>query len=300
MAIGFIAIGGILTGLIQWNSHTSKTTKGANLATVEVPGIDTRQLINALEQADDSMRPTVTVRSDGSTRYNYRQRADEPTPSLEELEDLVKNPKNFQVFHDEILLLLKELKSIGVAVAIEPMENPAIAGTWLPQKKLVRINAKEIGNGSVAFHETLAHEAIHVAQSCNAGSTTSIPSRIGLTIKYSPSIDNSVYHPIYSSNPEEGRLIEREAYSNSKEPGIASSLVQRYCRGMLIQASIKNVRNIPSQLALPKRGRYIGLPVASHEPSTYRPCNSKCCGSGSAVSHPSSCADPRRMMGNLA
>jgi len=194
------------------------------------PSINQDQLIADLQAADEARRPIAITQNDGSIRYEYYKNDNEPTPSIEDLENQIKNPINYQQFYFEIRTILNELERAGVYSVLEIPGNLSVGGTWSPREKLVRINPDIIQKGSNIFHETLAHEAIHVAQSCRTGSTTSIPSRIGLVIKYSISIDNSVYHPIYSSNQEEARLIEREAYSNSKEIGIASKLLKQYCK----------------------------------------------------------------------
>lgn len=230
LLVGFICVMSVINIWPRDPFDKSKQSEQAKEQTTTGPSINPDQLIADLQAADEARRPKATPQNDGSTRYEYYKNDDEPTPSIEDLKSQIENPVNHQKFYSEIRSILNELTNANVFTVLEVPGNPSVAGTWSPSEKLIRINPDIIQKGSVVFHETLAHEAIHVAQSCRSGSTTSIPSRIGLVIKYSISIDNSVYHPIYSSNQEEARLIEREAYSNSKETGIASELLKQYCR----------------------------------------------------------------------
>jgi len=227
---GLIGVILILNKCPKESSIQSKQAEEIKEQMITGPSINPDQLIADLQAADEARRPRAITQNDGSTRYEYYKSDDEPTPSIEDLENQIKNPINHQLFYTEIRTILNELERAGVYSVLEISGDPSVGGTWSPREKLVRINPDIIQQGSNIFHETLAHEAIHVAQSCRTGSTTSIPSRIGLVIKYSNSIDNSVYHPIYSSNQEEARLIEREAYSNSKETGIAARLLRQYCK----------------------------------------------------------------------
>jgi len=227
---GFISVILILNKCLKESSIQSKQAEQIKEQRTTGPSINPDQLINDLQAADEARRPKAITQNDGSTRYEYYKSDDEPTPSIEDLENRIKNPINHQQFYIEIRTILNALERAGVYSVLEIPGNLSVGGTWSPREKLIRINPGIIEKGSHFFHETLAHEAIHVAQSCRTGSTTSIPSRIGLVIKYSISIDNSVYHPIYSSNQDEARLIEREAYSNSKETGIASALLKQYCK----------------------------------------------------------------------
>jgi len=230
ISAGFLSIILILNKCQKISIIQSKQAEQIKEQRTTGPSINPDQLIADLQAADEARRPKAITQNDGSTRYEYYKSDDEPTPSIEDLENQIKNPINHQQFYFEIRTILNELERAGVYSVLEIPADPSVGGTWSPREKLVRINPDIIQKGSNIFHETLAHEAIHVAQSCRTGSTTSIPSRIGLVIKYSISIDNSVYHPIYSSNQEEARLIEREAYSNSKETGIASKLLKQYCK----------------------------------------------------------------------
>ena len=105
-----------------------------------------------------------------------------------------------------------------------------IAGLWLPHKERIILSNEIILSGSYEFLNILSHEAIHIAQSCNNGFINSSPSRIGLPLKDSYEIKTQLSHPVYSTSTKENNLIEREAYSYSKEKGIALKMLKRFCQ----------------------------------------------------------------------
>jgi len=76
----------------------------------------------------------------------------------------------------------------------------------------------------------LSHESVHVAQSCANGSIRSQPIALNISLKYSPTIENSINSPLYHGGNGAQRTIEREAYSHSREIGAALQLLSYYCR----------------------------------------------------------------------
>ena len=104
-----------------------------------------------------------------------------------------------------------------------------IDGFWNPSALSITLNHNLPNYGTIHFHNVLAHESIHVAQSCFAGSINSYPLRIGLPLKESYTINESLRHPSYSKNSKESQLIEQEAYSYASNVGIAIKLLRKYC-----------------------------------------------------------------------
>ena len=95
--------------------------------------------------------------------------------------------------------------------------------------QLIEGNKSLIELGTLEFHEILAHESIHVAQSCFAGSLKSNPIRLGMPLKFSRSIEAKLSHPAYGNNSIEDQYMEQEAYTYSKKIGAATSLLNKYC-----------------------------------------------------------------------
>ena len=117
---------------------------------------------------------------------------------------------------------------MNVSIFITEIENN-IGGIWKPDKNQIILDSKLLDYGTRAFHNVLAHESIHVAQSCYAGSVNTLPRKLGLPVDFSIAIDNKLDHPVYSINSEENISIEREAYSYSNELGVAFLMISKYC-----------------------------------------------------------------------
>ena len=83
--------------------------------------------------------------------------------------------------------------------------------------------------GSKTFLEVLRHEVIHVAQSCFSGSRLKTPQRIGLPLEYSKNLNINLDHNMYSKKSDEVINLEREAFTYSKEKGVAIKLLNDFC-----------------------------------------------------------------------
>lgn len=191
---------------------------------------DLQGLLKKLDSADRANRPRAVRMSDGRIEYHYKRDGNVRKPTIQELEDEIRNPKDHSEKQRDIGGLLSQLNRLGVSVRIGAPEEHGSGGTWSPSEKLLTINPAAITGGTPEFHEILSHEAIHVAQSCNGGGIDALPIRLGLPVKYWFTIDDSLRHPLYGKNDEESQLIEREAYSHSQEAGRSLELLSHYCR----------------------------------------------------------------------
>ncbi len=165
----------------------------------------------------------------GSVRYTYNKRVGEADLTLEEIKQRMQNPINYEAEQLAITKILNRLNQLGVSVVIGNTHSNQAAGTWNPSTGTIKLQTSLVQKGSFDFHDTLSHEAIHVAQSCRSGSINGNPSPLGLSLKYSLSIDTSISHPLYSNDPKENLQLEREAYSHSSEPGYSLVLLDHYC-----------------------------------------------------------------------
>ena len=190
---------------------------------------DLQGLLKKLDSADRANRPRAVRMSDGRIAYHYKKDGDGREPTIQELEDEIRNPKEHSEKQHDIGGLLSQLHRLGVSVRISAPEEHGSGGTWSPSEKLLTINPAVITGGTPEFHRTLSHEAIHVAQSCNGRGIDAQPIRLGLPVKYWFTIDDSLRHPLYGKNDEESQLIEREAYSHSQQTGRAQQLLGHYC-----------------------------------------------------------------------
>ena len=212
------------------NIITNEDRKELNLYKKEFSRIsDIKLILDKLNKSDQKWRPIKIINKDGSITYSYRKFKEELNLNKFQLENRIKNfEKLFLRERNEIKNLLFKLESINVSIFITEIDNN-IGGIWKPEKNQIILNSKLLEFGSRAFHNVLAHESIHVAQSCYAGSVNSLPRKLGLPVDFSISIDNKLNHPAYSTNSEENISIEREAYSYSNELGAALQMLSRYC-----------------------------------------------------------------------
>jgi len=187
-------------------------------------------LFTDLDKGDTALLPRREQLPDGSTRYHYKRKDGQGDFSIEELEYLANNPPDHSTRQEDIKRLLNKLDQLGVSVLIEQTHDPKAAGTWSPSSSSVRIKPEIISQGTEDFHEVLSHESVHVAQSCANGSIRSQPIALNISLKYSPSIDNSIASPLYHGGSGKQLTIEREAYSHSLEEGAALRLLNYYCR----------------------------------------------------------------------
>ncbi|CAI8165628.1 MAG: Uncharacterised protein [Prochlorococcus marinus str. MIT 9215] len=194
----------------------------------EIPDIS--GLISQLSSADLRLRPRAISMPNGSVRYTYKKRAGEADLTLEEIKQRMQNPINYEAEQLAITKILNRLTQLGVSVVIGNTHSNQAAGTWNPSTGTIKLQTSLVQKGSFDFYDTLSHEAIHVAQSCRSGSINGNPSPLGLSLKYSLSIDTSISHPLYSNDPKENLQMEREAYSHSSEPGYSLVLLDHYCK----------------------------------------------------------------------
>ena len=190
----------------------------------------TDDLLTKLQEADQQWRPQEEILADGSTRYLYKRREGEPDLSVAELQRLVDSPPTFQQERQEITGLLQALKTAGAKVLIEPTLKEGAAAEWDHSANILRIQPKIIDKGSVDFLKVLSHEAIHVAQSCKAGSLRAKPEALGINVANASDIQAKLNDPVYSKASQWEQLLEKEAYAAQDYPSIASYHLSKHCK----------------------------------------------------------------------
>ena len=190
---------------------------------------DINEILYRLKKSDLKWRPNKVLQEDGSITYTYNKLEGELNLNKSQLENRIKNFDTlFSKEKEEIKKLFYKLESINISIIISSIDNK-IGGLWVPATNQIILDLKIIDLGTRVFHNVLAHESIHVAQSCNAGSINSLPRKLGLPVDFSIAIDKKLNHPVYNNNSEENILIEREAYSYSNELGAAFLMLSKYC-----------------------------------------------------------------------
>ena len=190
---------------------------------------DINEILYRLKKSDLIWRPNKILQEDGSITYTYNKLEGELNLNKSQLENRIKNFDTlFSKEKEEIKKLFYKLESINISIIISSIDNK-IGGLWVPATNQIILDSKIIDLGTRVFHNVLAHESIHVAQSCYAGSINSLPRKLGLPVDFSIAIDNKLNHPVYNNNSEENIVIEREAYSYSNELGAAFLMLSKYC-----------------------------------------------------------------------
>lgn len=194
------------------------------------PSIDTNDLFNKLEEADQQWLPQEELLPNGSTRYLYKRRSGEPELSIAALRSLINDPPTFQREREAINELLQTLRQSGVKVMFTPTIKKGAAAEWDHREGVLRMQPHLTGKGSLDFMRVLNHEAIHVAQSCHAGSLLSRPVSLGIPVSKSTTLVKTLSDPIYADASNWERQLEAESYGMQNQIGRANELVRIHCK----------------------------------------------------------------------
>lgn len=192
--------------------------------------LDRVDLFTKLEEADSQWQPQEELLPDGSIRYLYKKRAGEADLSLAELRSLINDPPTFDGERKAINSLLEKLRDAGVRVMLTPTLKKGAAAEWDHQQGTLRIQPHVMDQGSKDFLRVLNHEAIHVAQSCRAGSLYAKPKALGISFSPDPTTQRALSTSIYMNISEEEKLLEHEAYGLQNDIYRAQDLVSKECK----------------------------------------------------------------------
>jgi len=188
-----------------------------------------KEVLEQLALADRQWVPKAERLANGSTRFSYKRRAGEPSLSIEQIKDLMKNPPTFSIERQSISRIWQILDRAGVDIRLTRPRKDGAAGEWDPQVKTIRIQPEVLVKGSKVFAQVLNHEAIHVAQSCKQGSLNAFPEVIGLTSDLPRELEFVLEKPQYRNTSLQVKNLEREAFANQADLGLGPSLLQAYC-----------------------------------------------------------------------
>jgi hypothetical protein len=194
------------------------------------PSLDRIDLFTKLEEADSQWQPQEELLPDGSIRYLYKKRAGEADLSLAELRSLINDPPTFDTERQAINSLLEALRDAGVRVTLAPTLKKGAAAEWDHRQGTMRIQPRVMDQGSKDFLRVLNHEAIHVAQSCRAGSLFAKPKALGIAVSPDPATQRSLSTSVYKNISEEEKLLEHEAYDLQEDTYRAHDLVSKECK----------------------------------------------------------------------
>ena len=186
-------------------------------------------LFSQLEQGDLSWLPRAEPIPGGGTRYVYKRRSGDPPLSVDQIKQRMMSPPSFVQERGSIEMLLDQLRSAGVTVVLGPPRRTGAAGEWEPRQSLLRIRPDVPSKGSAEFVRVLNHEAIHVAQSCRAGSIRSNPAPLGLSRWLRDDLRRHLEEPLYARVSAVERVLEEEAYANQDNLQLGSQLLAAHC-----------------------------------------------------------------------
>jgi len=187
-------------------------------------------LLDRLAEGDRQWEPSVEYLPDGSARYEYRRRPEEPVLSVVELRRRMENPRTYEAERQAVVRLLRSLHAAGVELELSQPHKRGAAAEWDPFRRTLRIAPSVPEKGSLDFARVLNHEAIHVAQSCRGGGLRARPVPLGLPRQLSGVRADELSSPLYASASPLEKELEAEAYANQDDLDQADALVRRHCR----------------------------------------------------------------------
>ena len=186
-------------------------------------------LLAQLKSADQQWIPRAETLPGGGVRYLYKRRLGEPELSIAEIQYRMENPPDHRRERQAIVELLTVLEQAKVRLVMEPPIRLGAAGEWDHSRRTLRIQPDVVEKGTVEFATVLNHEAIHVAQSCAAGSIRDQPAPLGLPDIIDPELEEHIQDPVYAGASAMEISLEREAYANQEIVGIGADLVRAHC-----------------------------------------------------------------------
>lgn len=186
-------------------------------------------LLARLKTADRQWIPTAEPIPGGGVRYLYKRRLGEPELSIGEIQHRMRTPPDHQREREAIVELLRVLEKARVRLVMEDPIRDGAAGEWDHSRRTLRIEPGVVDKGTVEFATVLNHEAIHVAQSCAAGSLRARPAPLGLSTSVNPELEEQLNDPVYAGASLKEKALELEAYANQEIIGIGADLVRAHC-----------------------------------------------------------------------
>ena len=184
-----------------------------------------------MDKGDHKFKPEVMIDNLGNKRYKYKLKEGEQEKTAKQIEKYAITTKKKIALHREtIKILLKELRDIGVTVAIGDPRKSGAAAVWSPKKQTIKISPIKMEQGSLAVLRVLNHEAIHVAQSCKNGGVNYRVSPLGVDTSPREIYDTQIKSKVYSNASSEIKKAEKEAYSYEYSSQSAIYFINKYCK----------------------------------------------------------------------
>ena len=119
------------------------------------------------------------------------------------------------------------LESLGIEVVVGDPSIEGASAEWDAGSRTMTISAETMQQGSGAVLQAMNHEAVHVAQSCNAGGVGSAGAALGIGTSGEAAL--ALQHEVYEGASEEEKQMELEAYTLTNQAGAGLEAAVQHC-----------------------------------------------------------------------
>lgn len=189
-------------------------------------------VLERLARADEQWLPRTEMLPDGRTRYVYRRRMGERPLSIPQLRALMQDPPSHEQERQAIIGLVDALQMAGVRLVLAAPRKAGAAAEWDHVNRTLRMRSEVLDKGTIEFSRVLNHEAIHVAQSCQAGHLRAAPRSLGLPRLLPAELRQQLREPLYAGVSRRERQLEEEAYANQHRLGLGPRLLDQHCQAL--------------------------------------------------------------------
>jgi len=211
----------------EFNDRNNILSKQSYALNINKSNLD--KIFKLLKKSDFNNRPKKIIKN-GTITYTYKKSSYEPKKSINELEELIQNPKSVKKYEEFIRISILSLLSNGVKIQIKEIPDLDLSAQWVYDKGKIIFNWNSLELGTEKFAYLISHEMIHIAQSCKGGGFNSYPVLIGLDVdKMDKSNFESLKSNVYGGLNPKQRKLEIEAYSNQNNLPQTLKLFKYFC-----------------------------------------------------------------------
>lgn len=185
--------------------------------------------LEELRKGDDKHQPKLKVGELGQVSYHYYRMEGEDKKTAKQLDELIKNKKEFQNAQQKLAQLLTILADFNVLVVVGEPRLKGAAGEWDPASQTIRIGPSALAQGSETTLKILNHESMHVAQSCHNGGINYKPKPLEIELSPAKIFQRQLNSDIYSQIGAKTKRLESEAYSYEYSNKAARHYLAKYC-----------------------------------------------------------------------
>ena len=119
------------------------------------------------------------------------------------------------------------LEALGIHLVVGDPSIQGASAEWDASRRTMTISPKTMAKGASTVMRAINHEAVHVAQSCKAGSVNNFGAALGI-----PTSDQAVeriQHAVYENTSDHAKHLEVEAYSLDEQAGAGIRAAIDHC-----------------------------------------------------------------------